>query len=84
MLTAQKELLREIESLPMEFVQEVSDFIGYLKVKRMGSVSAAAVAPFPAQRVVSVLSSLETMLLSEAALSRDWNTPDEDTVWADL
>jgi hypothetical protein len=25
-----------------------------------------------------------TMLLSEAALSRDWNTPDEDAAWADL
>jgi hypothetical protein len=28
MITAQKELLREIETLPVNFVQEVSDFRG--------------------------------------------------------
>ncbi len=26
----------------------------------------------------------ETMLLSEAALSKDWNTPEEDEAWAGL
>ena len=26
----------------------------------------------------------EPMLLSEAALSKDWNTPEEDEAWADL
>ncbi|MDR0301969.1 MAG: DUF2281 domain-containing protein [Treponema sp.] len=26
----------------------------------------------------------ETMLLSEAALSKDWNTPEEDEAWASL
>jgi hypothetical protein len=26
----------------------------------------------------------ETMLLSEAALSKDWDTPEEDKAWADL
>ena len=26
----------------------------------------------------------ETMLLSEAALSKDWDTPDEDEAWANL
>jgi len=26
----------------------------------------------------------ETMLLSEAALSKDWDTPEEDEAWADL
>jgi hypothetical protein len=72
MITARKELLREIETLPVEFVHEVSDFIGYLKVKRIGSAVADC----------SGVST--TMLLSEAALSRDWNTPDEDAVWADL
>jgi len=72
MITAHKELLREIETLPVNFVQEVSDFIGYLKVKRSGS-AAADRSGVPA-----------TMLLSETALSRDWNTPDEDAVWADL
>jgi hypothetical protein len=26
----------------------------------------------------------ETMLLSEAALAKDWDTPEEDEAWADL
>ena len=26
----------------------------------------------------------ETMLLSESALAKDWNTPEEDKAWADL
>jgi hypothetical protein len=26
----------------------------------------------------------ETMLLSETALSKDWNTPEEDEAWASL
>ncbi len=26
----------------------------------------------------------ETMLLSEVALSRDWDTPEEDKAWANL
>jgi hypothetical protein len=71
-MAAQKELVREIETLPAEFVRELSDFIGYLKVKRSGSAPADR-SGVPA-----------TMLLSETALSRDWNTPDEDAVWADL
>jgi hypothetical protein len=25
-----------------------------------------------------------TMLMSEAVLSKDWNTPEEDEAWADL
>ena len=26
----------------------------------------------------------ETMLLSEASLAKDWNTPEEDEAWANL
>jgi hypothetical protein len=26
----------------------------------------------------------ETMILSESALAKDWNTPEEDKAWADL
>jgi hypothetical protein len=80
MITAQKELLQEIETLPVELVQEVSDFIGFLKAKRSGSVSV----PVVEGTLASALTASATMLLSETALSRDWNTPDEDAVWADL
>jgi hypothetical protein len=32
-MTAQNRLLREIETLPVDYVPEVIDFIGYLKTK---------------------------------------------------
>lgn len=41
----------------------------------------------PGQRVVvavSLATSCETALLSEAALARDWNRPDEDDAWSHL
>ena len=34
------------------------------------------------QRKLSQIS--ETMLLSEASLSKDWDTPEEDEIWANL
>jgi len=34
------------------------------------------------QRKLSQIS--ETMLLSEAALSKEWDTPEEDEAWANL
>ena len=34
------------------------------------------------QRKLSVIP--ETMLMSEAALSKDWDTPEEDEAWANL
>lgn len=41
----------------------------------------------PGQRVlvtVSSASACETALLSEAALARDWNRPEEDEAWSHL
>jgi len=34
------------------------------------------------QRKLSQIS--ETMLMSEASLSKDWDTPEEDEIWATL
>jgi len=64
-MIAKSQLIREIESLPPEFLGEISNFIGYLKMKHLKSIS-------------------ETMLLSESALAKDWDTPEEDEAWADL
>lgn len=62
----EKELvIREMEGLSPLLLQEVLDFVRFLKAKtaRWG---------------------LETALLSETVLSRDWLRPEEDEAWRDL
>jgi len=51
--------IREIEGLPPSLLQEVLDFVRFIKT---------TIAP----------GGLETALLSEAVLSRDWLRPEED------
>ena len=58
-------LIRELENLSPTFVQEVLDFIRFLKNK-------------------TVKEHLETALLSESALRKDWLCPEEDEAWRDL
>jgi len=65
-VTAKAQLLmREIESLPADYLEEIMDFIEYIKQKRLNIIP-------------------ETMLMSEQALARDWNTAKEDAAWANL
>ena len=58
-------MLKEIDTLPPEFMGEVIDFVSYLKHKKLKGIP-------------------ETMLQSEAALSKDWDSPEEDAAWASL
>ena len=58
-------LLRESEDLPVSLLQEVLDFIRFLK-KRAADER------------------LETTLLSETSLQKDWLRPEEDEAWQDL
>jgi hypothetical protein len=58
-------LLQEIESLPAACINEVVDFIAWLRHRKLSQIP-------------------ETMLLSEASLSKDWSTPEEDEAWASL
>ena len=58
-------LIQEMQTLPPLYWDEVLDFVGYLKQKRLREVP-------------------ETMLLSESALAKDWDTPEKDEAWADL
>jgi hypothetical protein len=64
-MTSQNALLRELDTLPSRYMDEVFDFVAYLKQKHLNLIP-------------------ETALLSEAALSRDWDSPEEDDAWADL
>jgi hypothetical protein len=58
-------LLREIETLPASYLNEVVDFVEYLKQKQLKEMPP-------------------TMGMSEAALAKDWDSPEEDAAWADL
>ena len=61
-MVAISQLIYEIESLPAEYLQEVMNFVGYLKSKQSNKIP-------------------ETMLLSERALAKDWDTPEECELW---
>ena len=58
-------LLTEIETLPVSCLDDVIDFVAWIKQRKFSNKQ-------------------ETMLLSEAALSKDWETPEEDEAWANL
>ena len=62
-MTNRAVLLQEIETLPETCVNEVVDFVAWIKQRK-------------------ILRIPETMLLSEASLSKDWDTPEEDEAWA--
>jgi len=64
-MTGRAALMRELDSLPQEYLNEVADFVAWLKERKLKQVP-------------------ETMLLSESALAKDWDTPGEDEAWADL
>lgn len=58
-------MMREIDALPAPLLEEVLDFIRFLKGK-------------------AAQEGLETALLSETSLRKDWLSPEEDEAWRDL
>ena len=64
-MTNRAVLLREIESLPAACLDEIIDFVAWIKHRKLSQLP-------------------ETMLLSEAALEKEWDTPEEDEAWAAL
>lgn len=64
-MTNRAVLIQEIESLPAVCLNEVIDFVAWIKQRKLTQIP-------------------ETMLLSEASLSKDWDTPEEDEAWANL
>jgi hypothetical protein len=64
-MNKRKLIAKEIEQVPEPLLEEVLDFVRFLKNK-------------------CVQEKLETSLLSEAALKKDWLTPEEDEAWKDL
>ena len=64
-MTKRAVLLQEIETLPAVCIDEVVDFVAFIKQRKLSQIP-------------------ETMLMTEAALSKDWNTPEEDEAWSNL
>jgi phosphoserine aminotransferase len=64
-MTNKDALIKEIESLSPSCLDEVVDFVEYIKQKQLKNTPA-------------------TMLLSEASLALEWDTPEEDAAWKDL
>ena len=72
-------LLHEIETLPEQCIGEVVDFVAWIKHRKLSQIPE-----FPAEAQMGRGSPPATMLLSETALSKDWDTPEEDEAWAGL
>ena len=58
-------IIQEIEQVPEPLLEEVLDFLRFLKAKQSS------------QR-------LETAVLSESSLRKDWLSQEEDEAWQDL
>jgi hypothetical protein len=79
-------LLQEIESLPVEYLGAVIDFVSYLKHKNRGGYSSEVSEGVSIGNAGGVAGGVaggiaETMLMSESSLAKDWNTPEEDAAW---
>jgi len=64
-MTKRELVIKELEQLPEPLLDEVLDFVRFLKGK-------------------GAKERLETALLSEPVLARDWLRPEEDEAWRDL
>ena len=66
-MNSKEQIIQEIEYIPESILNEVIDFIQFLKHKHLLSQEK-----------------LETALLSESSLQKDWLTPEEDEAWQHL
>jgi len=64
-MNKKKLIAREIEKVPEALLEEVLDFVRFLKSK-------------------CVQEKVETSLLSESSLKKDWLRPEEDDAWENL
>ena len=68
-MTRIEALIQEAEDVPEILLDETLDFLRFLKT-RYGQEAHSE--------------RMETMLLSESALAKDWLRPEEDEAWQDL
>ena len=58
-------ILNEMEEFPEPLIDEVLDFVNFLKKKMIST-------------------KMETALVSESSLKKDWLRPEEDEAWQNL
>ncbi len=58
-------IIAELEQLPERFIEEILDYINFLKGKL-------------------IKQNLETAIMSESSLKKDWLQSEEDEAWQDL
>jgi hypothetical protein len=68
-MTRIEALIREAEDTPDALLDETLDFLRFLKARHHMDIHTERI---------------ETMLLSESALAKDWLRPEEDEAWQDL
>lgn len=62
-------IVKEIEKLPPHLLQEVADYIDFIKYKKSKDKN---------------LKTDDITLASEKSLAKDWLRPEEDEAWGDL
>ncbi len=68
-MTRMEALIQEAEDVPEVLLDETLDFLCFLKTRYNQEARSEC---------------METMLLSESALAKDWLRPEEDEAWRDL
>ncbi|MDS3859960.1 hypothetical protein RIF25_03970 [Thermosynechococcaceae cyanobacterium BACA0444] len=76
----QQEVIQQIETLPANLLQEVLDFLLFIKARHHQN------SPTIAELKIKAMSDedLEITRLSEPSLAEDWLTPEEDQAWQHL
>lgn len=64
-MTKKELLINEIQQIPESFLDDVFDFINYLKIK-------------------IAKEEIDTAVMSEPSLSKDWLSPEEEEAWQNL
>ena len=87
-MNAKKSLLNEIDSIPESLIPEVLNFVQYLRYRHKLTNQKTVESVIAAEEALSNLldqnEKIETISLSESALTKDWLTPEEDEAWQHL
>lgn len=73
-MNSKQQIIEEIEHIPEPLLNEIIDFIQFLKQKHLS----------PNKLDMGEINPLETALLSESSLAQDWLNKQEDEAWQDL
>ena len=73
-MNSKQQIIKEIEHIPEPLLNEIVDFIQFLKRKHLTQN----------QQEMEETNSLTTALFSESSLAKEWLTKEEDEAWQDL